>query len=244
LLRRATLLAILLALALPVSAQNWRGFTPPTVAYDGRFVLARLTYPSYPGWSYDWPEMEENFNKILSSISSLRPHPNPSHGNIFRMDDPELLKFPVAYLSEPGYWFPTESEALGLRTYLHKGGFLIVDDFHYPEEWAVFERAMHRVLPEGRIERLDVSHPIFHCFFDIKTLRLAYPGRLGQMGLFGEFFGIRDDAHPNRGLMVVIDYNMDIGDYMEWSPTGLYVVDQTNEAFKFGVNYVMYGLSH
>src|SRR5262245_256303 len=82
LLRRLALLATLLALTLPVSAQNWRGFIPPTVAYDGRFVLARLYYPSYPGWSYDWPEMEENFNSILKSISSLRPHPNPAHANI------------------------------------------------------------------------------------------------------------------------------------------------------------------
>jgi hypothetical protein len=243
-LRRLTLLAILLALALPASAQNWRGFIPPTVAYDGRFVLARLYYRAYPGWSFDWPDMEDNFNKILTSITSLRPHPNPSNGNIFRMDDPELLKFPVAYLSEPGYWYPTESEVIGLRTYLHKGGFLIVDDFHFPEEWAVFERAMHAVLPEAEIEPLDVSHPIFHSFFDIKTLRLPYPGGLGQRGLMGEFYGIRDDTRPNRGLMVVINYNMDIGDYMEWSPRGFYPVDPTNEAFKFGVNYLIYGLSH
>ena len=44
--------------------------------------------------------------------------------------------------------------------------------------------------------------------------------------------------------MVVINYNMDIGDYMEHSGTGFYLVDPTNEAFKFGVNYVIYGLTH
>jgi hypothetical protein len=44
--------------------------------------------------------------------------------------------------------------------------------------------------------------------------------------------------------MVVIDYNMDIGDYMEHSGGGWYAVDPTNEAFKFGVNYLMYGLTH
>ena len=38
------------------------------------------------------------------------------------MDDPELLKFPVAYLSEPGYWFPSDSEAVGLRTYWPRAG--------------------------------------------------------------------------------------------------------------------------
>jgi hypothetical protein len=188
--------------------------------------------------------MEDNLSRILSAVTAIDPHPNRGNGNIFKMDDPELLKFPVAYLSEPGYWHPTEAEVLGLRRYLHKGGFLIVDDFHYQNEWDVFEAAMHRVLPEGRIERLALSHPIFHCFFDITSLKLPYPGRLGELGLTGEFFGIHEEGRPSRRLMVVIDYNMDIGDYMEWSASGFLPVNTTNEAFKFGVNYLIYGLSH
>jgi hypothetical protein len=159
------------------------------------------------------------------------------------MDDPELMKFPIAYLSEPGYWFPTEAEAAGLRTYLHKGGFLIVDDFHFPEEWSVFEAAMKQVLPEGKIVRLSINHPVFNSFFPIRSLDVPYPGRLGQMGLMGEFFGIYD-TDPSQRLMVVINYNMDIGDYMEHSPSGLYAVAPTNEAYKFGINYLIYGFTH
>ena len=71
--------------------------------------------------------MEQNFTTILRELTSLNPHLEGS--NIHTLDDPELLKFPVAYLSEPGYWYPTDSEVAGLRTYLDKGGFLIVDDF-------------------------------------------------------------------------------------------------------------------
>src|SRR6187549_3934295 len=117
--RRLAAFAVLLALALPLSAQR----RPPAfggafgygrnVPYDGRFVIVRLWYARYPGWSYDYPDMEHNLTLILKDISALPVHPNGS--NIFRMDDPELLKFPIAYLSEPGYWYPSESEALGLR---------------------------------------------------------------------------------------------------------------------------------
>ena len=103
---------------------------------------------------------------------------------------------------------------------------------------------MRRVLPAGRIERLDVTHPVFNAFFQIKTLDVPYPGRLGEMGLKGEFYGIHEDTHPSKRLMVVINYNMDIGDYMEWSATGLYAVDPTNEAYKFCINYLIYGLTH
>ena len=48
---------------------------------------------------------------------------------------------------------------------------------------------------------------------------------------------------PSQRLMVVVNYNMDIGDYMEHSSRGWYAVDPTNEAFKFGVNYFIYGLT-
>lgn len=246
--RRLAAFAVLLALALPLSAQR----RPPAfggafgygrnVPYDGRFTIVRLWYARYPGWSYDYPDMEQNVSNLLPAISALTPNPNGS--NIMRMDDPELLKFPIAYLSEPGYWFPSESEVLGLRNYINKGGFLIVDDFHFPEEWAVFDIAIHKVLPGVRIERLDITHPIFNSFFPIKTLDVPYPGRLGEMGLMGEFYGIHDIDDPANRLMVIVNYNIDIGDYIEWSPNGIYAVAPTNEAYKFAINYLIYGLTH
>ncbi len=210
--------------------------------YDGRFTIVRLWYPHYAGWSFDYPDMEQNFTLILNDLTAVRPRLDGS--SILRMDDPELMKFPLAYLSEPGYWYPTDSEANGLRTYLEKGGFLIVDDFHFQNEWDVFESAMRKVLPGSRIERLAATHPVFNSFFSIESLDVPYPGRLGQRGLAGEFYGIHEDNDASKRLMVVINYNMDIGDYMEHSARGFYAVDPTNEAFKFGVNYIIYGLTH
>jgi hypothetical protein len=154
------------------------------------------------------------------------------------------MKFPIAYLSEPGFWYPTDSEAAGLRTFILKGGFLIVDDFHFENEWDVFDRAMHLVLPEAKIHRLDISHPIFNTFFRIHSLQLPYPGQLGQRGLIGEFYGIYEGNDLTKRLSVVINYNMDIGDYMEYKPGGRYPVDETNEAYKFGINYLIYGFTH
>jgi hypothetical protein len=248
-MRRWLIASIAIALAvltLPVDAQRGRFrrfFDPMTPGrYDGQFVLARLYYPMYEGWAFDWPDMEQHLGRILQDLTTLRS--DHERNNVFRMDDPELMKYPVAYLSEPGYWFPTDAEVQGLRTYIDKGGFLIVDDFHFEQEWVVFERAMRRVLPDARIDRLDLKHPIFNSFFPIMSLRVPYPGRLGEQGLMGEFFGIHKDNDPTQPLIVVINYNMDIGDYMEHSPSGLYAVAPTNEAYKFGINYLMYGLTH
>ncbi len=247
--RAVRLCVLVLAIPLAALAQRGQGgffsFRPVdhgNVRYDGRFTFARVQYAGYGGWAFDYPEMERNLTMILKALTSVGPHTESS--NIHLFDDPELFKFPIAYLSEPGFWYPTEREVEGLRRYLAKGAFLIVDDFHYQNEWAVFERAMRRVLPDAKIERLTREHPIFNSFFSIKTLDVPYPGVIGQRGLMGEFYGIHENNDSSRRLMVVINYNMDIGDYMEWSATGRYAVDPTNEAYKFMINYIIYGLTH
>ena len=107
--RIAIAFLVALTLALPAIAQRgggrrfgFFGGIPKGVDYDGRFTIVRLWYASYPGWSYDYPDMERNFTLILKDISILPARDDGS--NILRMDDPELLKFPIAYLSEPGFW--------------------------------------------------------------------------------------------------------------------------------------------
>jgi hypothetical protein len=248
-----TLLAVLGASA-AFAAQRGSGFFrfpraygSSNIPYDGRFVFARIRYQGYGSWAYDYPDMERNFSTILKELTSLDTHLDGT--NVHTFDDPELLKFPVAYLTEPGYWYPTDAEVAGLRTYLAKGGFLIVDDFfdpynHFGEEWMTFERGIRRVLPDARIDTLDVTHPVFNSFFAITSLAVPYPGGWGERGLMGEFYGIHESNDSSKRLMVVINYNMDIGDYMEWSATGAYALAPTNEAYKFGINYVIYGLTH
>jgi hypothetical protein len=225
-------------------AQGFRRFVwEPNVPYDGKFTFARLSYTVYggrSGWEFDYPAMERHLMTMVREITELRPHQSGS--NIHAMDDPELLKYPVAYLSEPGYWHPSESEVLGLRTYLQKGGFLIVDDFML-NEWYNFEQQMLRVLPWAEIEYLPLSHPVFDSFFHIETLEMPYPGRTLEQ-LKAQFLGIHEDNDPSKRLMVVINYNNDIGDYMEWSDENFWPVNVTNDAYKFAINYIVYGMTH
>ena len=223
-----------------VGAQR-RLFIEPNAAYDGRFTFVRLRYAVYgrSGWEFDYPTMERNFMTILKDLSSIKLHVRES--NVYDMDDPELFKYPVAYLSEPGYWYPSESEANGLRAWLSKGGFLIVDDF-YLGEWFNFERSMHMVLPNAKIMRLGVSHPIFDSFFHIETLEgMSHPDNHNAKAVY---LGIYENNDPKQRLMVIINYNNDIGDYMEWSGGGWYPVNMSNDAYKLATNYIVYALTH
>lgn len=215
------------------------GAVEPNAAYDGRFTFVRLRYSGgRAGWAYDYPDMERNFMTIMNDLSTIRPHVTKS--NVLDMDDPELFRYPTAYLSEPGYWYPSATEAEGLRKWLLKGGFLIVDDFLL-NQWGQFDRAFRAVLPDARFVPLTKDHPIFQSFFTIESLEgMNHPGTPYAKA---EFLGVFEDNDPSKRLMVIVNYNNDIGDYMEHSGQGWYPVNLSNDAYKFATNYIVYGLT-
>lgn len=252
--RLVTLGLVTTLLATMLAAQDIRGGRRDREAipfagntpYDGRLTFARLRFNPLGGdggfrrdlkWDHDFPRAERNLMKIVRELSLIRPYMNG--GNVFTADDPALHRFPIAYLSEPGFWTVSDAEAKGLRAYLQKGGFLIVDDF-FGGHWFNFEAQMRLVLPNSRIVRLDASHPIFDSFFRITSLDYTHP----NFGIASEFHGVFEDNDPSKRLMMIVNYNNDIGDYWEWSDGGFIPIELSNEAYKLGVNYLMYALTH
>ncbi len=249
----------LLCLAMPSLAQR-RFFyrsdeTTRNAPYDGRFTFARVRYTPArggywggPPWAHGYPVAEQNLLHIMKDISLLDARVDDV--SVVTFDDPELFQYPIAYVIEVGWWTVTADEASNLRTYLQKGGFLIIDDFK-PENWRglpgggwePFATVMKRVLPDARFFDLEPSHPIFHSFFEIpETVVDDFP----QAYNYGRpvFRGIYEDNDPQKRLMVMINYNTDVSQYWEWSGQGLRPIDDTNDAYKLGVNYLIYGLTH
>jgi uncharacterized protein DUF4159 len=58
------------------------------------------------------------------------------------------------------------------------------------------------------------------------------------------FKGIFEGNDRRKRLMVIINDNTDVSQFWKWSGRGLRPLDQTNEAYKLGVNYLIYGLTH
>jgi hypothetical protein len=239
--RRVVIGALILSVAAAsAAAQRWITIEP-NARYDGRFTFVRLRYQviTRSGWEFDYPTMERHFMTILADLTTIGPRTRES--NIFDMDDPGLNKYAIAYLSEPGFWIPSQSEAKGLREWIQRGGFLIVDDF-YGYQWDNFERSMKMVMPQGRIVELTVKHPIFNSFFHIETLEgMSHPD---NQRYAARYLGIYEDNDPTKRLAVIINYNNDIGDYMERSDQGWYAVDLSNDAYKLATNYIVYGMTH
>ncbi len=231
-------------------------------AYNGKWIWVRLRYRSGyggggfrrrggdDGWFHDYPDAERNLTRLIGAISEIKP--GVEGGNIIDLGDPELHKYPIAYLSEPGFqdntsggWDMNDQEVANMRAYLLKGGFLIVDDFPYAA-WPNFDAQMRRMLPELEPIVLDATHPIFHTFFDIESLeRLHISASYGARSA-PVFVGYFEDNDPKKRMLVMANYQNDLGEYWEYSERGFsYVGDgATSEAYKFGINYIVYGLTH
>jgi hypothetical protein len=44
--------------------------------------------------------------------------------------------------------------------------------------------------------------------------------------------------------MVIANHNADVAEYREFALEGLFPVDRSEEAYKLGINYMVYGLTH
>ncbi len=256
-----TALALLASSLLFAQSRRFGGFdllrgeapVEENAAYDGRFTFVRLQYSTaaggywyrgQPAWYHGYPTAERNMMRILDAVSSLAPHVDEI--NTLSLEDPELFKYPVVYIIEVGWWEMTDGEADALREYILKGGFVIVDDFKMPGGiggggWDHFAANMRRVMPGAEFLELDVTHPIFHQFFDIDSLDIFPQAYNAGRPVFLGMFENNDRARP---LRMVVNYNTDISQFWEWSERGVRSIGETNEAYKLGVNAILYGLMH
>ncbi len=226
------------------------------VPYDGRFTFVRIEYDvrgarsmrgfggfrgrgREPEWAHDYPRAETNFARIISETTMIDPFMGGSR--ILRMDDPEVFKYPVAYVVEVGYWDASPAEVTALGEYLSKGGFLIVDDFR-AEQIYQLEAIVQAALPGTRILEVPNDHEIFDSFFHIADPHALAPPTFPQYRPM--YLGLFEDNDTSKRIMAILNYNNDIGDYWEWSDRGYYPIDLSNEAYKFGVNYLVYAMTH
>ena len=235
-------------------------FTPQKNAdYDGRFAFARLKYTAnsprafyycgLPSWAHGYASCrggqraETSLMRILNEVSYLGPH--IEEGQVLGVDDPELFKYPVAYMTEAGFWQLSDTEATAFRAYLQKGGFVIFDDFRGDFRggggWDNFAANMERVLPGVRFVDMEPTHPIFHSFFEIDSFDVIPQSYDTARPVIR---GIFENNDPSKRLMAIINYNTDVSDFWEFSATGFRPVDESNQAYKLGVNYIMYGMTH
>ena len=194
----------------------------------------------------DWPEADFHFMQGLRRLTRIDA---AADGRQVSLSDAELFDYPVIYAVKVGFMRLDTHDAERLREYLLRGGFLIVDDFHGPYEWEEFRASLQRVFGQRPIVDLPTSDEVFHVLYDLDQ-RVQIPGRQAvargvswehPQGVPGHWRGIYDD---HGRLMIAINFNMDLGDAWEHADDAFYPEPLTALAYRFGVNYIVYAMTH
>lgn len=221
---------------------------------EAEFHMARLAYATSGGcagsrgwcndwWAIDYPLAE---NHILPAIERMTRVDASEDSRHVQLTEDRLFNYPWLFMQQVGRgrWRPTETEAERLREYLLRGGFLVVDDFHGRNEWIVFQDVIKRVLPGRAIVDIPDDDMVMNILFSLDK-RTQIPGErhLGWERMEGppHWRGIYDD---DGNLMVAINHNIDMGDAWEHADDPRYPAPMTATAYRFGVNYVIYAMTH
>ncbi len=245
------------------------GFKPPTILDDDapipkdanektEWAFARLKYPSirrgrggfrwgggFSTWVTDFPRADRQFVQGVRRLTRVH---TSSGERVIDLDTNELFFWPWVYAVEVGHWDLTDAQCARVREYLMRGGFLMVDDFHGTQEWAVFMASLSRVFPDRPVVDIPDNDAIFHILYDLDH-RIQVPGeqflRTGRTyekdGFDPKWRAIYDDKGR---VMVAICHNMDLGDAWEWADDPEYPERYASLAYRIGCNYIVYSMTH
>jgi hypothetical protein len=225
---------------------------PPDADRPTEFSYARLVY-RYNGvgrwgprsWMIDSPAADRHF---LQGVARLTTIDAATMEKYVRPIDPDFFDYPWLYAVEVGQWTFTDEEASLIREFLARGGMLVVDDFHGSFEWSCFVQGLRKIIPERPIVEIQSSDSVFHTLYDldhrfqVPGLQYLYTGRIYELdGGEPHWRGIYDDKGR---LLVVINFDMDLGDSWEHADFPPYEEKYTALGYRLGINYIIYDMTH
>jgi hypothetical protein len=202
-------------------------------------------------WIVDWPAADNHFTSGIQRLTRIDTG-DPRH---LRLTDDRLFDYPWIYATQTGWWGLSDAETSRLREYLLRGGYLVVDDFWGPEQWEVFRRTMERVLPNHPITDIAPSDSVMHVLYDIEEKdRTIIPGsrhlRRGPGGGVqvvlpaGAVPAWRAMYDDRERMVVAVNFNTDVGDAWEFADVPYYPEAMTALAYRYGINYIVYSMTH
>ena len=264
---RKGVLAALIALPLLAAAQavyeqsgiidmDGERFPPENPAEKAEWTFVRFHYDlnnefggfggfRFQRWAADYPKSDRQFVIGVKRLTRLVAR-STEHVVDARSDD--IFDWPWLYAEDAGAWHMTDEQATRLREYLARGGFLFLDDSHGDYEWETLEEGLRMILPGRPIEDLQNNDEIFRVVYDLDD-RVQIPGTrylwgrrpYGPDSSVPKWRGVRDDKGR---LIVAICHNSDVGDAWEWADSPRYPEHAASVAYRIGVNYIVYGMTH
>jgi hypothetical protein len=236
---------------------------------DAEFHFVRMEYTDLPQyrrgfgfvsrdgraggwWAQDWPDAEEHFSAGVQRLTRIEVG-DPRHMGL--TDSDKIFDYPWIYATQTGNWDLTKAETDRLGEYLRRGGYLVVDDMWGESEYEVFLRAMQRALPNQPISDIALTDSVMHVMYSIEQKDLTFiPGsrhlrgsRTGGVQVvqpYGTAPAWRSINDEKDHMVVAINYDTDVGDAWEFADVPYYPEAMTSLAYRYGINYLIYSITH
>ena len=265
--RMALVAVVLIAAVATLAAQRGgRGFygirRPGPNSFKGSFTFCRLAVrAAYDGdggsWGVDYPRADENLSIRLSELTKTPVNFDETgtpHYVVIQATEPELFQCPFVALTNPGRAFFSDEDAVALRKYFQKGGFMWSDDFWGSYGWQHWIGELRKVLPAADYPLVDlpIAHPMFHTLYDAKRIpqipNIGFYSGTGRTSERGS-----DSVTPHAGaildrqgrVLVLITHNTDFGDaYEREGDDPEYFLKFSVEGYAIGIDVMLYTLTH
>ena len=263
--------AAILSLAIAAFAQRGRYLAEPSSVSipvrNAEFNFIRLQYTDSPyyhrgfgfasrdgqgsgWWIVDWPDADNHFTAGIQRLTRIDTG-DPRH---VKLTDENLFDYPWIYATQTGWWGLSDVEVARLREYLMRGGYLVTDDMWGSDAWEIFKDTMNRVLPGRDITDMAETDPVMHVMYDIEEKdRTFIPGSRHLYVSGGTTRVVQPEGsnpawramYDDRGHMVVaVNYDTDVGDAWEFADVPYYPEKMTALAYRYGINYIIYAMTH
>ncbi len=200
-------------------------------ASGSEFRIARVKYSGSGDW-YNDPSAEVNLLKFFQQYTSLPVTPTFEYVDL---KSENIFLYPVLFLTGHGGVKFTDAEVRNLRAYLQNGGFLYIDDDYGLDK--DIRREMKKVFPDRDFVELPFSHPIYS---------IAFPFPQGPPKIH------EHDGKPPQGFGIFYDGRLCVYYTYECNPSDGWAdpevhgdpPDKREAALKFGVNILLWALTH
>ena len=198
-------------------------------AEDFRFNV--LKYKGGGDW-YEGIVGAKNLLRFVHSNTSIVGNPTP---RVVEIDSTQLENVFFLYATGHGTMKLEENEIRRMRNFLVTGGFLYVNDDYGLD--ASFRKTVARLFSRERLIPLPNSHPLFRAYYSFPS---GPPKIHKHDGGPPRAYGL----HYNGRMVILYTHNCDIGD--GWAPYQVHKDPEEKRllALKFGVNIIVYAMTH
>ncbi|GIX48362.1 MAG: hypothetical protein KatS3mg131_2573 [Candidatus Tectimicrobiota bacterium] len=201
------------------------------------FVLAQLKYRGG-----QWDPRPRATVSLMHEVRLRTSVETRDERQVVTLEDPLLFSYPFLYMTGERAFAPfTEAERVILRRYLLFGGLLLIDDARGTKGQdfdASVRRELAQLFPDRPLRILPPEHTVFRSFYLIRTI-----GGVRIVNPYLEGIDIEDRTpliYCQNGLGAAWERDY-LGNWV--SPCYPGGEAQRLEAFKLGVNIVLYALT-